>query len=476
MAGSSKERALSASQRLLLVAVGLSSLMSSTQGSALNAILPFVARSFEVDLPTIQWVVLVYLIVSSGLLLAFGRLGDMIGQRRLFLTGFVVFIGGSLLSSLAPNVPWLISTRIVQAVGGGMLTSASSPLITKSLPSTHRGRGLSAQIVMVYCGLTAGPAVGGILADTLGWRWVFLVNVPVGLLAAVITLVVIPKDEANPSGQPFDVAGALTFTAGLASLFLLLGGAKAGEWFLGGNVILPAVILLCAGAFVVLELRRREPMLDLRLFKSRFFSAATTSAMIHYTGYSTMAFLVPFYLVNGMGYGATNAGLLITAMPMTMMMFAPFSGWLSDKFGPRIPASLGMTLLAGGIFLFSRLGSAPSVKEIVPRLVLAGMGLGFFSSANNSAIMGSVPMHRQGVANGVVSTARQLGIMLGVAISTAVFRARYPLYSKLGEAGATTAAAQDAFLLAAAIVLAGVLTSLVRGKPGEQRGDAETYL
>ena len=126
--------------------------------------------------------------------------------------------------------------------------------------------------------------------------------------------------------------------------------------------------------------------------------------------------------------------------------------------------------------MFSRLGSAPSVKEIVPRLVLAGMGLGFFSSANNSAIMGSVPMHRQGVANGAVSTARQLGIMLGVAISTAVFRARYPLYSKLGEAGATTAAAQDAFLLAAAIVLAGVLTSLVRGKPGEQRGDVETYL
>jgi len=471
MMGGSNERALSGRQWLLLVAAGLSALMSSMQGSALNAILPFVARSLEVDLPTIQWVVLVYLIVSTGLLLAFGRLGDMIGQRRLFLTGFVVFISGSVLCWLAPNIVWLISARIVQAVGSGMITSCSSPLITKRLPPSHRGRGLSAQIVMVYCGLTAGPGVGGILADTLGWRWVFLVNVPVGLLAVAITLVAVPKDEITPSKQPFDVAGALTFMAGLTSLFLLIGGAKGGQWFGGGNVILPAVVLFSTGAFVVLELRRQEPMLDLRLFKSRFFSAATTSAMINYTGYSTMIFLVPFYLVNGMGYGATNAGLLITAMPMTMMIFAPFSGWLSDKFGPRIPASLGMTLLAGGIFLFSRLGSAPSVNDIVPRLVLAGMGLGLFSSANSSAIMGSVPMHRQGVANGVVSTARQLGMMLGVAIATAVFSARYPLYEKLGEASATTAAARDAFTLAAAIVLVGVFTSLVRGKPGDQSGE-----
>lgn len=461
--------ALSGHQWLLLVAAGLSALMSSMQGSALNAILPFVARSLQVDLPTIQWVVLVYLIVSTCLLLAFGRLGDMIGQRWLFLAGFAVFLGGSILSALAPSVLWLISTRIVQAVGGGMITSSSAPLITKGLPPTHRGRGLSAQIVMVYCGLTAGPGVGGILADTLGWRWVFLVNIPVGLLAVAITLVAIPKDESAPSKQPFDMAGALTFTAGLVSLFLLIGGAKGGQWLIGGKVILPAVVLFSTGAFVVLELRRQEPMLDLRLFKSRFFSAATTSAMIHYTGYSTVIFLVPFYLVNGMGYSATNAGALITAMPMTMMIFAPFSGWLSDKFGPSIPASLGMALLSGGIFLVSRLGSAPSANDIVPRLMLAGMGLGLFSSANGSAIMGSVPMHRQGVASGVVSTARQLGMMLGVAIATAVFSARYPLYTNLGETGATTAAARDAFTLAAAIVLIGVFTSLVRGEPDDQR-------
>lgn len=466
--GSNNGSALSMPQWLLLVAVGLSSLMVASQVSALNAILPFVARSFGVDLPTIQWVVLAYLIVSSGLLLAFGRLGDMIGQRRLFLTGFVVFISGSLLSWLAPNLPWLICTRIVQAVGGGMITSSSAPLITKTLPSTHRGRGLSAQIVMVYCGLAAGPGVGGVLADTLGWRWVFLVNVPLGLLAAAITLIAIPKDETTPARQPFDLAGAMTFMAGLASLFLLMGGVKRGQGVPVGHVLLLSVFLFSTGAFVVLELRRLEPMLDLRLFKSRFFSAATTSAMLNYIGYSTMAFMVPFYLVDGMGYGATHAGILITAMPLAMMIFAPFSGWLSDKIGPRIPASLGMALFAAGIFMVSRLESVPSGKEIIPRLVLAGMGLGFFSSANNSAIMGSVPSHRQGVANGVVSTARQLGIMLGVAISTAVFQARYPLYSILGKAGATTAAAQDAFLLAAAIVLVGVLTSLVRGKGGDQ--------
>jgi MFS family permease len=204
-------------------------------------------------------------------------------------------------------------------------------------------------------------------------------------------------------------------------------------------------------------------MLDLRLFKSRFFSAAATSAMINYIGFSALAFLVPFYLVDGLGYSATEAGVLITTLPLAMMMVAPFSGWISDKVGPRLPASAGMALLCAGIFMLSGLRSAASGEEIVPRLLVAGIGLGLFSAANNSAMMGSVPIGRQGVANGVVSTARQLGMMLGVAVCTAVFTNRYPLYAMLGEANATIAAVQDAFALTAAIVLVGVFTSTVRG-------------
>ncbi len=465
----SNEPSLTAAQRWLLAAVGLSSLMVSSQTSALNAILPFVARSFGVDLPTIQWVVLAYLIVSSGLLLAFGRLGDMIGQRRLFLAGFAVFIGGSLLSSLAPDLAWLIATRIVQSVGGGMITSSSSPLITKTLPPSHRGRGLSAQIVMVYFGLSAGPGMGGILADTVGWRWVFLVNVPLGLLAAAVTLAAVPRDETIISKQPFDWAGALTFMIALTSLFFLMGSDKHWQRLPGGHAILTIVFVLATAVFVAVELRRLEPMLDLKLFKSRFFSAATTSAMINYIGYSALAFMVPFYLVDGIGYGATSAGVLIMAMPVAMMIVAPVSGWFSDKVGPRIPASLGMVLLAGGIFLVSRLGATPSQNEIVARLMLAGVGLGLFSSANNSAIMGEVPMDRQGVANGVVSTARQLGMMLGVAATTAIFKAKYPSYSALGEARATMAAVEDALLVVSGIIVLGALTSLVRGKEESEK-------
>lgn len=456
---------LSASQRWLLAAVGFSSLMVASQTSALNAILPVVARSFSTDLAVVQWVVLAYLITSSGLLLAFGRLGDLIGQRRLFLAGFAVFIGGSLLSSVAPSVAWLIATRTIQAVGGGMITSAGAPLITKTLPQTHRGRGLSVQIVAVYFGLAAGPAVGGFLADTAGWRWVFLANVPAGIIAAAITILAVAKDETISSKQTFDLTGALTFMVALTSLFLFLGAGKGGPWLSAGHKILPAIFLLSTAAFLALELRCAEPMLDLRLFKIRFFSAATATAAINYIGYSALAFLVPFYLVDGMGYGATHAGLLITAMPLAMMMVAPFSGWFSDKFGPRFPASLGMALLSAGVFMLGRLGPLPSATEIVMRLLVAGVGIGLFSSANNSAIMGAVPMHRQGIANGVVSTARQLGMMVGVAVCASLFRARYPLYGALGEASATTAAVQDAFLVTGAIILIGILTSLVRGEP-----------
>jgi EmrB/QacA subfamily drug resistance transporter len=454
---------LTASQRWLLAAVGFSSLMVASQTSALNAILPVVARSFRVDLAAVQWVVLAYLLTSSGLLLAFGRLGDVIGQRRLFLIGFVIFVVGSLLSSIASSVTWLITTRTVQAVGGGMITSAGAPLITKTLPRSHRGRGLSAQIVMVYFGLAAGPAIGGFLADTVGWRWVFLVNVPAGLVAAAITLMAVPRDETVPSEQVFDFAGALTFMAGLTSLFLLLGGARGGVWLAAHQQFFFATFFVSAGAFTLVELRRREPMLDLRLFKSWFFSAAATSAMINYIGFSALAFLVPFYLVDGLGYSATEAGILITTLPLAMMLVAPFSGWISDKVGPRLPASAGMALLCAGIFMLSGLRSAASGEEIVPRLLIAGFGLGLFSAANNSAMMGSVPIARQGVANGVVSTARQLGMMLGVAVCTAVFTNRYPLYAALGEANATIAAVQDAFALTAAIVLVGIFSSAVRG-------------
>lgn len=466
------EPSLTAAQRWLLVAVGLSSLMVSSQTSALNAILPFVARSFGVDLATIQWVVLAYLIVSSGLLLAFGRLGDMIGQRRLFLTGFAIFICGSLFSSIAPDLGWLIATRVVQSVGGGMITSSSSPLITKTLPQSHRGRGLSAQIVMVYFGLSAGPGMGGILADTLGWRWVFLVNVPLGVLAAAVTWATVPKDETAAAKQPFDWAGALTFMVALTSLFFLMGSDRRWQRFPSGHSILPIIFVFATAAFVALELRRLEPMLDLRLFKSRYFSAGTASAMINYIGYSTLAFLVPFYLVDGIGYGATSAGVLIMAMPVAMMIVAPVSGWLSDKVGPRIPASLGMALLSGGIYLISRLGVAPSESGIVWRLAVAGMGLGLFSSANSSAIMGEVPIDRQGVANGVVSTARQLGMMLGVAAATAIFKATYPSYSALGSARATMSAVEDALLVVSAIIVLGVLTSLVRGKEESEKESA----
>jgi MFS family permease len=318
---------------------------------------------------------------------------------------------------------------------------------------------------MVYFGLAAGPAFGGFLADTFGWRWIFLVNVPLGFIAAAITVTAIAADDQRAARQAFDFAGALAFFAALTSLLLLLGGAgHAPSWPAGGTPLLLAFPTAVA-AFIWIELKRSQPMIDLRLFKSRLFAAATASAMINYMGFSALTFLVPFYLVDGMEYGASGAGAFITAMPLAMTIAAPLSGWLSDKLGSRIPASAGMSLLCAGIFYLGVRGAA-SAAEIVPGLLLAGLGLGLFSSANNSAIMGSVSMDRQGIASGVVSTARQLGMMLGVAVSTTVFRAHYPLYAGLGQSEATAAAVRQALLVISGIVGVGFLTSLVRGAQG----------
>jgi EmrB/QacA subfamily drug resistance transporter len=302
-----------------------------------------------------------------------------------------------------------------------MLASNSPAIITGNFPAEQRGRALGLVSTMTYLGLTVGPSLGGWLAQTVSWRAVFYINIPVGALAFILSLVFIPKNIPNYSGQKFDLAGAVLLLAGL--VVFMLGLNQGAEW---GWTSMPILgLLLAAGviltAFVLVEKRSPAPMLDLSLFRVPLFTATTLSAVLNYICVYTIIFLMPYYLIQGRGLNPAQAGLLLTAEPIVMAIAAPISGAYSDRIGSRWPGMVGMTLMALGLFLLAGLGSNTALVWAVLALAVAGLGTGTFITPNTSALMGSAPRHRQGIASGIQATARNFGMVLGIGLAGAIF-------------------------------------------------------
>lgn len=435
--------------------------MSALDGSVVNAVLPLIRTAFGSTVAEIEWVVTVYLLVVSGLLLSFGRLGDIRGQKTVYMVGFAVFTLGSGLCALAPSAPALIGARGLQALGAAMLFANSPAILTKTFPAGERGRALGLQATMTYLGLTVGPSLGGWLAGRFGWQAVFTINLPIGALALYLSARTVPPDAAPDRTERFDPAGAVTFLAGLVSLLLALNLGHALGW--ASPVVLSllaAGVLLLAG-FVALERRASAPMLDLSLFGRRQFSAATATAFLNYICLYSVVFLLPFYLIQGRGLTPAQAGLLLTAQPLVMAVSAPISGALSDRIGSRLLSTLGMLILGVGLLFLAGLGPATSLPEVALRLGVVGLGTGIFISPNTSALMGAAPRARQGIASGVLATARNVGMVIGVGIAGAILTTA--LERTGGETGLTSGL-RAALLVAAGAALLGAFVSTTRGQ------------
>ena len=446
---------------LIFSAVGIGTFMSALDSSVVNTVLPVIENYFKSDIAAVEWAVVIYLLVVSSLLLSFGRLGDLQGHKRLYLAGFLIFVTASALCGLAPSVGLLVAARTIQALGAAMLFANSPAILTRSFPPQQRGQALGMQATMTYLGLAVGPSLGGWLTQILGWRAVFYINVPVGLLAFGLSLAFITSDHSeNARLEDFDWRGALLFSAGL--IFLLLGLNQGQAWGWISLAILgclaAAVILL--SFFIWLEKRTATPMLDLSLFQGRLFSASTASAALNYVCLYFVIFLMPFYLIQGRGLDPAHAGLYLTAQPVIMAIAAPLSGSLSDRIGSRLLSTAGMTILGAGLFMLSLLGPSSSEGSILFSLAIVGLGTGIFISPNTSALMGSAPRQRQGIASGILATARNVGMVIGVGLAGAI------LSSVTGQRG--DAAIFDAIHLglfvAAGFAVAGVLVSSIRGK------------
>ena len=402
-----------------LVCLGL--FMTTLDASIVNIGLPSIARAFHTPLDgTVEWIIICYLVVIGGLLLTFGRLSDIVGRSPIWLTGLLVFTAGSAVCGAAPSLPLLIAARALQGVGGAMIFSTSTALISGAVPATQRGHALGWGAVAIALGASTGPTIGGLLTAYASWRWIFYVNVPIGLLAILATLRLIPP-KIGHSGERFDPWGALLLAVALASLNLGLSFGQEWGWTSARvlGILLLGVASLTAGVFV--EARSTHPIIDMRLFRNRVFVSAVASLLCSMLALFAIGFLMPFYAEELRGFSTVRTGLLLTPYPIAMAIVSPVAGALSDRVGSRWLAPLALAITAVALLLLTQLDATTTMPAMAWRLALAGVGLGLFQAPNTRALMDAAPESQQGMASGVFATTRVTGQALSVAIAGAVF-------------------------------------------------------
>jgi EmrB/QacA subfamily drug resistance transporter len=411
----------------VLAAIMLGSIMGPIDASIVNVTLPTITEYFHVPLSTAQWVPMIYLIIISSLLLFYGRLGDILGYKRIYLLGLAGFIIASALCGLSyflsSSIHWLIAFRAIQGLAAGMMMAVSYAIITASFPPTERGKALGINAISISAGLAIGPSLGGFITYSLGWPFVFLINIPIGIAGFLWARHILPESKGQPA--KIDIAGAVTSFVFLFS-FLLFVNYWQSSGLSAATSIMLSVAVVTAISFLWTERRVDPPMLNLDLFRNLTFLFGNISALLNFMSQYVMVFLTPFYLQRLLHYPPNNVGLTMTAFPLAVMVVAPFSGSLSDRTGTRTLACCGAATCALALFLMSQLPLSATSLDIIWRLALFGLGTGIFQSPNNSAVMGSAPRPQLGIASGTLSTVRNLGMVFGIATGGAVLYTLVP--------------------------------------------------
>jgi len=405
----------------VLATVAIGTFMATLDSSIVNVALPTISSQFHSDLSTLQWVVSAYLLTITSLLPVFGRIADMFGRKRVFALGFIIFTLGSVLCGFAQNIWFLVGTRVLQAVGASMLMSNSAAIITAIFPPKERGRALGLTGTVVALGSLTGPALGGIIIGLTSWRSIFFINLPIGIIGYVAVLLILPSDVPNKDKESFDFMGAFSFTFGMICVLLGITNGEAWGWS-----SLPVLLSLVLGItslvfFVMTERKVQHPMIDLSLFRNRPFLIGNLSGGLSFVAMFANTMLLPFYLQGILNYKPSQVGLMLMVFPMVMAIVAPVSGLASDKFGPMILTTSGLLITALGLFYFSTLPTTASFIQIIPGPILMGLGAGMFQSPNNSSVMSSVPPQKLSIAGGINSLVRNLGMVIGIALSVSLF-------------------------------------------------------
>ncbi|HEY7166624.1 MAG TPA: MFS transporter [Candidatus Binatia bacterium] len=405
--------------KLILLNVCIGQAIVGLDQRALLVALPTLTESFHTAFTTIQWTLLIYDLILIGLVITMGRLGDLFGRRRFYSLGFLLFVIGSALCGIAQSPGQLIAFRALQAVGGSMI-SANGRAIASVTFREERGKALGLTSMAFHIGFLTGPSLGGFLIDSVGWRWIFYINVPIGLWGAYLAWKIMAETRADEKEVSIDFLGAFfLLLTNCLFIYAIDQLPRLGwSWSVVVGLCLSAVSL---ALLVFAERRSKTPILDLSSFRSRLFTAGILSLLFVALTQSAINFLLPFYLQSLLGFSPYQVGWLIVADSAVIMIMAPVAGWLSDRFGSRLLSTLGCSIIVIGQFLLAYVGLHSSIAAIIFPLALWGLGWGLFNSPNQSAIFGSVSPNKIGVASGMTATTARTGGALGVAMGSALF-------------------------------------------------------
>lgn len=392
---------------------------------SVNIALPSIATEFGTGLATIQWVVIGFALTISALLLPMGRFADMVGRIKVYVLGTLVFTAAAGLAAIAPTLGVLVLARIIQGCGAAMSQGTGTAIIISTFPAGERGKALGMMLTMVGVGAVAGPALGGLLVGTFGWRSVFIFNIPLGLLGAIASVAILDRARSGDPApgtvsQKFDWVGAAL--SAVALLALLMAIANGQKWGWGSvPIVTPlAAFAVMLSGFIWWELKIDEPLLDLRLFKRRIFSLAVSASFFTFLGSSAVLFLTPFYLQSVLGYSPTQAGLIVVPAALCIAVMGPISGRLSDRYGWRMFTVGGLTIAIAGLLMLSTMHERSSVGMVITALVLQTIGVGTFFSPNGTSILSAVERERFGVVAAFTNLVRNGANVTSVAMATVV--------------------------------------------------------
>ncbi len=457
---------------LILINVSVGTFMATLDGSIANVGLPTISSTLHISLHLVQWVVTAYLLTICAMLPAIGKLSDMFGRGLLYNIGFLIFACGSAMCAVSHSIAMLISMRVVQAIGASCLMANSQGIVATTFAPTERGRALGITGTMVSLGSLAGPSIGGLLISAFGWSSIFWVNVPIGIIGFIAGLYILSKKNTKTAIEPFDYLGSILFVIGIVMFLYTLSNADTWGWSSAETTVGFGIAIVGLISFCIRERFAKFPMIDFSLYRIRAFTTGSIASFLSFISLFCTNVLMPFYLENVLKTSPSTAGCVLAAYPAAMAIVAPFSGWLSDKIGPYVLTTGGLSVNALGFILLNLLSVTVSPWLVAAHLVIFGIGQGMFQSPNNSSVMGAVPRSKVGVVGGLNALTRNVGMIFGTSLSVSLFSYRiHALTGKVESLGQGTTdvnafmnALHTVFWAAACICIVGAIVSSTRSR------------
>jgi EmrB/QacA subfamily drug resistance transporter len=410
---------------LILLSISLATFMAALDGTIVNIALPAISESFSLSSGMVSWVSTIYLLVMAGCVLIFGKISDVIGFKKVFLTGFLIFVLGSFMCGTLPDLTGsyltLIGSRAFQAIGGAMMSAIAPAMVAAFIPMEKKAKAVGFIMTVAALGTAIGPTIGGVLTQYLSWHWIFFINIPVGIIALLLGSRVIPVLKRNGNGQAFDRSGAFFIFSGLA--LLLFGVSEGDQLGWTSPVIIGSLVaaLVLLGLFIRRELSAEDPLLELELFKNRNYLIINCIMALVFFSFSGINYLLPFYLKYVSGYDTSSAGLILTSLSFAMMVSGLLAGVLYNRVGGRRLSIAAAIILMAGYFMILHLKTNTTVSFVVCCLILIGFGLGFMITPISNLIMTSVSKQYQGMVSSLTSLERFAPLTLGIAFYNIIF-------------------------------------------------------